>query len=102
MDSAERLGEPIAAAGADDGYDIGALRRHPGNRRLRHADAFGAGDLAQRLDQSEVRIDVVALEARAEGAKIATGRSPFLPMAPSDTTLHPAAGPPLATPSPHR
>src|SRR5229473_1607117 len=69
---AERLGEPIAAAGADDGYDIGALRRHPGNRRLRNAETFGVSDLAQRFDQSQVRIDVVGLEARAERAKIAT------------------------------
>src|SRR5262249_1305739 len=77
---------------ADEGYDIGALRCHPGNRRLRNADAFGVGDLAQCFNQSEVRIDVVGLKARAERAKIVTGGCALLPMAADETPREHAIG----------
>ncbi len=68
------------------------MRRHPGNRRLRHADAFGVGDLAQRFDQGEVRIDVITLEARAERPEIATGGGALLPVAADETTREHAVG----------
>jgi hypothetical protein len=76
ISGAERLGELIAAARADQRHDVGALPGHPGDRRLRNADALGVGDAPQGFDQREVGIDIAALEARARRAEIAAG-APF-------------------------
>ena len=48
-----------------------ALRQHPGDRSLRDGDALGFGDRAQRLDESEVAVEVLALEAGAVVAEVA-------------------------------
>src|ERR671920_2205999 len=46
---AERLGQPVAAAGADQRHDILAAREHPGDGDLSDRDALPLGDLAQGL-----------------------------------------------------
>jgi hypothetical protein len=67
------------AACADERDDLVPLRRHPGNGRLSDADALCFGDCSQRLDQSEVGIDIAALEARAQRAIIAGRRHILAP-----------------------
>ena len=47
-----------------------AAREHPGDRDLRDGRALRLGDLAQRLDEREVVLEVLAAEARAEAAEV--------------------------------
>ena len=59
------------AAGADQRDDVLAAREHPGDRHLGDARARVLGDAAQRLDQRQVALEVLALEARAERPEVA-------------------------------
>ena len=70
IERAERLGQAVAAPRADQRHDVAALRRHPGDRDLRHRRADIVGDRAQPLDQRKIGIEVAALEARADLPKI--------------------------------
>ena len=65
IERAERLGEPVAAARADQRHDVVALRRDPGDRDLRRRCAEFVGDCAQRFHQRQVGVEIAALEARA-------------------------------------
>src|SRR5918996_5752463 len=66
LERAERLVQALAAAGADERHDVVAAAEHPGDRYLRHARVPGVGDLAQRVDEGQVVLQVLALEARAD------------------------------------
>ena len=78
VERAERLGEPVAAARADQRHDVLAAREHPGDRDLGDRRALLCGDRAQRLDEREVAIEVLAGEAGGVAAEVvaAPGRGP--------------------------
>lgn len=71
----ERLGEPVAATRADHRHDVLALRHDPGDRDLRDARVPFLSDRAERFDQREVPVEVLALESRAVSAEIARLRA---------------------------
>src|SRR4051794_7072653 len=80
IERAERFRQAVAAAGADQRHDVPPLRHHPGDRHLGDACLALLGHIAQRLDQREVAVDILALETRADGAEIAGAGGVLAPM----------------------
>ena len=70
VERAERLGEPLAAAGADERDDVVPARERPGDRELRDGRSLGLGDSPQRLDEGEVALEVLAREPGRRGAEV--------------------------------
>jgi hypothetical protein len=70
-EGAQRLGKPVAAARADEGYDVVAARHHPRDGDLRNGDALRVRDGLDRANETKVSIKVLALEARTGSAEIA-------------------------------
>src|SRR5919108_1428439 len=68
---AERLVKAVPAARANERHDVVAARQHPGDRHLGDAHALRLGNAAQGLDERQVAVEVLAPEARAEGAEVA-------------------------------
>src|ERR1700730_17189575 len=73
---AQRLGQAVAPPCPDQWHDILALilalGRDPSDRDLGHRRADIVGNYPQPVDQAEIGVEVVALEARAHLAKILT------------------------------
>src|SRR3954447_24872641 len=65
VERAERLAQALARARADERDDVVAPRADPRDRDLRDRHAGALGDLAQRLDELEVAVQVLAGEARS-------------------------------------
>ena len=65
-------------ARADQRHDVVAAGEHPGDRDLRDGRALRLGDRAQRLDEREVALEVLAGEAGRVAAEVAwrAGRAP--------------------------
>src|SRR5580698_5413185 len=80
IERAERLGQPVAAPRTDQRNDVRSLLNHPGDGHLRDAHALGGSDLAQRVDQREVGVDVASLEPRAVRAEVAGGDALLAPV----------------------
>src|SRR5260221_1492742 len=91
-DDAERLGEPVAAARADERHDVVALRGHPRNRYLSDADGHRFGDLPPGLHQRTVRVGVSVLEAPAIGAEITLRSGVLAPVAADQAARENAVG----------
>jgi hypothetical protein len=60
----ERLGEPIARARPHERDDVVAARERPGDGDLRDRGPLRLGESAERLDEGEVALEVLAREAR--------------------------------------
>src|SRR5690348_7440206 len=71
LQRAQRFVQAFARARPNQRHDVVAARQHPGDRQLRHAAAARVGELAQQVDQGQVALEVVALEARAVLAEVA-------------------------------
>ena len=84
--------QPVAAPGADQRHDIRAARQNPGDGDLGDRRALGGGDGAQRLDQREVAVDVLAAEAGRMVAEIARRRPVLRPVAADETARKHAIG----------
>ncbi len=56
------------------GDDVVALGEHPGERELAGGDALLGGDLLDPLDQLQVALEVLALEARVDAAEVVLGQ----------------------------
>jgi hypothetical protein len=50
--------------------DILALAQHPSKRELGRRNALLAGDPAYRVDESEITVEVLALETRDSAAEV--------------------------------
>ena len=74
LERAERLGESFAAARADERDDVVAARERPGDRDLRDRRALRLRERAERLDEREVALEVLAREARCGGAEVVRGQ----------------------------
>ena len=70
VDRAERLGEPLAGARADERDDVLAAGEDPGDRELGDGRVLLGGDCAQRLDEFQVALEVLAGEARSRGPEV--------------------------------
>jgi hypothetical protein len=73
VQGAESFVEPIAPAGANQGNDIGALRRHPRDCDLCHRSADRVGSRPQAFDERQVGVQVRALK---RGLMLRNVRSP--------------------------
>src|SRR4051794_37551215 len=71
VERAERLPQALARAGADQRDDVVAARPHPRDRDLRDRHAGRVGNLAQRFDELEVAVEVLAGEPGGPGAEVA-------------------------------
>src|SRR5262249_32797082 len=71
----------VAATRTNERHDVVALRRHPGNRSLCHADAPRSSNRAQGFDQREIGVDIRALETRAVSAEVVRASRALAPMA---------------------
>jgi hypothetical protein len=86
--STEGLGEAGRAAGADERHDVVTAGQNPCNGDLRNGDSPLFGDLAQRLHQTQVATEVVALESGADRAEVSRVEFP----GPGEVTADQAAG----------
>jgi Integrase core domain len=74
VERAERLCEPLAPAGADKRDDVIAARERPGDRDLRDRRALGVREPAERLDEREVTLEVLAREPWPPARLLILGR----------------------------
>ncbi len=74
VECTERFRQTIPAAGTDQRHDVVPLCQHPSDRDLRDAGTARFRYLAQRVDQPEVAIEIVALETRAMAAEVGSDR----------------------------
>lgn len=58
------------AFGAGDGEDVEALGEEPGEGDLRGGGAFFLGDVADGVDEAEVEVEGLGLEARGDAAPV--------------------------------
>ena len=65
----------LAAFGAGDGHDVGALRVDPREGDLRRSISFLARDRVDAFDQFEVFVEVLGLKARIGAAPIDSNAS---------------------------
>ena len=82
----KRLSELVAATRSDQGNDVRAAGENPADRDLGDRGDLRCGDLAQRLHERQVAVQVFSGEARQASAEVA-GRLAALPgPVPADET----------------